>query len=58
MDTNMDQDKIRQKKLYFIVEKLKEFHSKVDAEIQNKIPLEDLIQTGKFCNVLIKLSLS
>lgn len=43
----MDEDKIRQKKLYFIVEKLKEFHSKIDAEIQQKIPLEDLISTGK-----------
>lgn len=43
----MDEDKIKQKKLYFIVEKLKEFHSKVDVEIQNKIPLEDLIQTGE-----------
>lgn len=52
MEVSMDQDKIRQKKLYFIVEKLKEFHSKVDSEIQNRIPLEDLIQTGElkgFC---------
>lgn len=42
----MEEDKLRQKKLYFIVEKLKEFHSKVDSEIQNKINLEDLISTG------------
>lgn len=57
MESNMDQDKIRQKKLYFIVEKLKEFHSKVDAEIQNRIPLEDLVQTGEKKLFLINLKL-
>lgn len=58
MEANMDQDKIKQKKLYFIVEKLKEFHSKVDVEIQNKIPLEDLVQTGEefFLEFLSKFS--
>lgn len=45
---DMNEDKLRQKKLYFIIEKLKEFHSKIDAEIQNKISLEDLVQTGMF----------
>ncbi|KAG5681686.1 hypothetical protein PVAND_011098 [Polypedilum vanderplanki] len=34
---------ILQKKLYFMVEKLKDFHSRLDEDIQNRIPLENLI---------------
>lgn len=42
-----DDDNIKlQKKLYFIVDKLKEFHGKLDTEIQNRIPLENLITMG------------
>ena len=37
-----------QKKLYFLVDKLKEFHSKLDTDIQNRIPLENLITMGEF----------
>ena len=45
-----DDDNIKlQKKLYFMVDKLKEFHGKLDTDIQNRIPLENLITMGKLC---------
>lgn len=34
----------RQKKLYFLNENLREMHSKLDYEIQARIPLENLMQ--------------
>lgn len=37
----------RQKKLYFLNENLREMHSKLDYEIQSRIPLENLMQMGK-----------
>lgn len=36
-----------QKQLYFMTEQLKELHAKLDYDIQSRIPLEDLVETGK-----------
>lgn len=48
MEEFQDQDNIKlQKKLYFMVDKLKEFHSRLDEDIHNRIPLENLISMGK-----------
>lgn len=48
-----DDDNIKlQKKLYFMVDKLKEFHSKLDPSVQNRIPLENLITMGKNYHLL------
>lgn len=43
----MDDGEKIQKKLYFMVERLKEFHSKLEHDIQSKIPLENLITMGR-----------
>lgn len=53
-----DDDNIKlQKKLYFMVDKLKEFHGKLDTDIQNRIPLENLITMGEFnSNTIINIS--
>lgn len=41
----------KQKKLYFMTENLKEFHSKLSYEVQSKIPLEDL---SRLANILVE----
>lgn len=47
METQLDAVS-RQKKLYFFNENLREMHSKLDYEIQQRIPLEYLLQLCKF----------
>jgi hypothetical protein len=37
----------KQRKLYYITENLKEFHSKLSYDIQTRIPLENLSFLGK-----------
>lgn len=48
ISSNIMDDRLQQKKLYFMNETLRELHGELDFEIQSKIPLENLLQIGKF----------
>lgn len=45
----MDENNEKQRKLYFMTESLKDFHSKLTSQdVQMRIPLENLSLIGEF----------